>query len=216
MFIDDLPVGSPITLRILHGNKKMELVSIIRDKKRHDNADYHCCYVEPFTHKNKILKFDVGTLFAICDSIGDGKQYKYKLLQISLVRIGNVVYHRLVSQDNAKFLNRREAVRVPLNVTANLSTSVGNIIGKTRDISASGIAVLIGSARNVNVGDRVRCKFEKFYTTYNVSCKVVRIVRDGKTNRYLLGCEFERNYQDINLLVNDIRMQHRNNRGVKR
>lgn len=216
MFIDDLPIGSPITLQILHGNKKMELVSIIRDTTRHVNTDYHCCYVEPFTHENKILKFDAGILFAICDNIVDGKQYKYKLLQISLVRVGNVVYHQLVSKDYAKFLNRREALRVPLNVTANLSTRTGNVIGKTRDISASGIAIMIAGALNVNVGDRVRCKFEKFYTTYNVSCKIVRIVRDGKTNRYLLGCEFERNYQDINSLVNDIQMQHRKNRGVKR
>lgn len=211
MFIDELPVGSPVTLQITIDSKKFELVSIKRHNADLQEGNLHGILVEPFRHDGKLLKFDRGSFIAALDNIEDDKYYKFRLKAVTAVRHNNTVYHMLISKDDAKFVNRREAIRVPLATTISVQGST-NMTGRTKDISASGIAFVIDGLNAPEVGERLRCRFEKFYLTYNTSCKVVRCVKDKKNNCTLVGCEFERNYQNINELVNEIQMQNRPNR----
>lgn len=212
MFLDELPIGSPLELQINIDGKQISLASIIRSKAELSANGLHGVMVEPFRFEGRLLKFDKGTFSANIDNIEDGKYYKFTVKQITAVRHNNTVYHVIRSTDNAKFVNRRDAVRVPLSTSVNVNHDGQTFTAMSKDISATGIAMIVDDLNTPDVGARLRCKFDKFYKTYNTACRVVRCVKDKKGNRTLIGCEFERNYQDINELINEIQMQNRPNR----
>lgn len=212
MYIDELPIGSPIELEVNIEGKKLNLASIICHPADMYDKEDHGVLVEPFKFDGRLLKFDRGQLTVNADNIDDGKYYKYMVKEVTAVRHNNVVYHLIASNDDAKFVNRRDAVRVSLSTRASIQYDGHNVTATTKDISATGIAFILDDLNAPAVGTRLRCKFDKFYLTYNVTCKVVRCVKDKKGNRTLVGCEFERNYQNVNELINEIQMYNRPNR----
>ena len=205
MYIDEMPIGSPINVHIVSESNTYELVSIIRYKERPAGPN-HSCLIELFSRDDYSLPTNLNGCYVMVENIVDGKLYKYRVCAINPATYNQRDYLSLVSIDNVKFVNRRRDIRMPLFTEATLSCDKFSMMGTTKDISASGIAIVFKTPTPPNIGERVRCVFILNETKYSASCTIVRYMKDKKNGTILVGCEFDRNYRDINELVNNMQL----------
>lgn len=209
MKINNISEGSIINLVVSDSKNRKVTFTTTSVHLKDDITEEGQLAVTAIKSNNVLIKFDYGNCTAYIEDNADGKSYKYPLNGIYTVKDSNgVTYHVLCSDIDAKFINKREAVRVPLDSTLTLCYNGKSCFAKARDLSALGIAFYIDSMGSIDLGTELICKFEKFYCKYSIRCHVVRIVEQDN-GKFLVGCEFINSHQAVNELINDIQLQHR-------
>lgn len=215
MLLKDIPIGSHVFIEVKSGNSILEFQSEvcrdIIDKEEPENS----CYVRTFTSNDgRILNFDSIDVNAYITPLNSDVSYVFDIEQLTHVIDKESDAHLLVSINEGKIVNRRGAVRVPMQVKAIVSYIDKNKIayGITKDISASGIAIIIDEKDlEAEPGGTVKISFtgpDKI--RYSIRSKVVRLQYIDDSNMVLLGCQFDKEDSSICNLVNQIQIKMNN------
>lgn len=166
---------------------------------------------------NKIVSF-VGE-GVTCQIVGtkDNRPYLWEnviIPRVYLPNTGNI--HVLACDIDTESINRRENYRLWLGVDSTVQLGPNKTIQDAivKDISTSGIGIIISSEYNFNIGDTVNVKFrdENSYgkeVSFNLSATVVRVYELNDTTQ-IIGCKFEKYSSQIARFIYDKQQSRKN------
>ena len=207
MFINEIAAGSKVTLVVKDTKNKI----ILESEVLYDIVNEKCkLAVQAFKYNDTIIRFDYGSIKAYIDN-NDNKSYVFPISCIYSEKDKEIgTYHVLCCDQDVSFVNKRGAVRVPLNSNVKVITKSGCILAKPKDISHTGLSFYLDKDTDVSIGDNMTCEFEQLFIKCKVNCTITRLVQ-STNNKILVGCKLNTTYKNVCELVNSIQLQHRRN-----
>lgn len=199
MQIHGLEFGSDITVKLKHKNgTNIPLLSKVCDLTNEVFEAMNrlsCCTQVPFTMIDGCGSCDLANMrssgweVSVCATVAD-KYYEFELEDIKSLKLpsGRIVFI-VFDKDNVEYHERRGAYRLQLNVLGLLiSPSLREPIHiKVKDLSVTGIGVIIPNGVRCEKGDLVNISFRTDGVPQFVRGQVVRIAKDE--DGLLLGCK---------------------------
>ena len=211
MKLNELTIGSTAKIKVTKDKNSMEFDTIVADVCEKSLGIFSGLFVPLIRVDDKVLSFNNCTLEFLVVNAEDNREYKFHITQMSRQEYKGESYYILLSADDIKPINHREAVRVEycedciLQIGANKKALECFV----RDISVTGIsfAFPIGEFK-YRIGDAVSAQFKIGENPIKVSAQVVRSFIDDEAQREIIGCTLSRPYHPINKLV--YKLQTRN------
>lgn len=188
MFINEVASESAVELLVKNKEgREISLTSVVVAAL--DGDEHRMVLVEPFMHNGQVITFSSVMCQASITNAEDNKIYKFRLRAILKKEHEGKLYHCLVSNEEVDEENRRSAKRFGISAkgTVQLLGNTSTIKGYVRDISATGISVLI-SGSNLRIGDKITVSFihDMSGVKVKVDAQVVRCIQEEKGT--LFGC----------------------------
>ena len=230
--INELLPGSMISLTARKGDKSYRFESFVLEFQEEEDLDFiktlkgDYVIVEPIRVEDKMVKFSAeGVTYFL---IGNHKEKPYLFENVSIGKINLPLYgtaHILRSEVEGKRFNRRDYFRLWLGQHCNIAFrgSKAQHDAMVKDISSTGIGLIIKKEYEVSVGDEVEIQFnfEKYneqkedytFTLHTLKGEVVRIV-DKNEKANLVGCRITEGQEEVRKFV-AVRQRERNRVGRK-
>lgn len=201
MYINEIASGSEVSIEVKNKEGK-ELTLSAQIVGAYENAGLKMVLVEALRHEGQILVFNSVSCQAAITNADDSKVYRYKLQAVLKRELEGKVYHCLISNEDVAEENRRAAKRFGVSAKANIQVmGTTNVLkGYVRDISATGIAVLVGESK-IEVGDKIAVSFEHEVTGAQLRV-VAQIVRKAEQDKGILyGCLVQKHDAKYTMLL---------------
>lgn len=216
MFINELSAGTEVALEATDGTKQLSFptkvsnittqvdkdrLEILNKKRKEGNIIY--CICDPIREQECLVRFEGENVAMRLFLIQNENPYAWENVRIMNLRLpdyGSV--HIVVSSKRAIACNRRGNFRVWLGADGTLREpkSKDKIDVIVKDISESGVGLIIKEENDVERGKIYQLRFAEEEREYEVSVIVARVqqLEDG---RYNVGCRIRGNSDVIAKLV---------------
>ena len=199
MFIRELEIGSEITLVCGTGSDKRSFTTNVLKVAEEKNV----ILVEAFTYDGKLLNFDIEGITV--EFTQNGKAMVFQVDSVKPIKIKNNVYHSITSETDAKPVNRRGAVRIPMGVPCTMKYGPKRVPVNcfVHDLSYTGVSFTLKQPREVNVGDELNAVFHygENRVDFKVFATVVRTFIDDETGYQIVGAEFKSLTKEVQALI---------------
>ena len=211
MRLNELPVGSSVNIKVFINGEELEFESRLIARIDKPIGVYQGACIEVIKVDGKVITFNSAHTIATITSIEDNRMYKFHLAGITRQNIAGLDTMLILSTDDTKPINHREAVRVPLCEDCILKAGQNreSIDAVTRDVSCTGISFSFPHGNfKYSIGEEVSAQFYVGAKgPYNVTATIVRDMQEE--NRTIIGCSFSRIYPVINQLVNKLQVRNK-------
>jgi len=212
MYIDQIGVGSEVSIEAWIGSKKIEVKSEVIDMDPQLREllakKAKILPIKVLEEDDKVVTFPAGIVYKIYIS-HEGTPFLWTEVAIKLIhhpKTGEKM-HLIVSNQDAKQYNRREYYRLFLGYDGVAQIGANHKAFKVlvKDISATGVGFILdkNDMITVSIGDEVHLKFEDSFTNtkFDMITRIVRIVDEEEDNRALMGCQQEKYSESLNKYV---------------
>lgn len=200
MRIEEIEIGSQVTLEVCRGDHKMEFkTEVIRTIQG-------CVLTDTVTHNNHVLKFDTQQVKVNLISIDEGgnRLYIWENCVVRNIVNGGRKYHMIASPLDVKATNRREYFRVyaglPGKARLGNKQEVYDVVVK--DVSQKGFALIYHQEIEYDKNPLVVLLVNEESLSVNIMGRIVRR-EEIDDNHYLYGCRFEEDNPAIQKFVSD-------------
>lgn len=212
MTINEIASGSSITLEASLGSSKIEFESVLLAPLEKQNGAIFGAIIPIIKQSDKILTFNGVKVKAIVTNIDDNRVYNFNIVKFVRSTYEGGQCYIILSPDNIKPINHREAVRVPYCKECVLQVGEHKkaLECYVRDVSQTGISFsCAANSFKYKVGEEVSAQFKIDGNPVKISAKVVRGLTEKGTNRDVIGCSLNREYPVINKLVCKLQTRNR-------
>ena len=213
MILNELPDGSTLQLEVSKGKSKISFDSVISGVIDKPNQYGNIVYIPLLKSGDMVLRFENVKIVVIVKYSDDGREYKFNIAICYRGALDGEQYHFLCSPDDVKAINHREAVRVPFTESAIMSYNSGRPMEcYTKDISITGISL---SIRQTDLAIKnyshilISFEYPSSGIRYKLNATVVRVEPNEEKNVTVLGCVFDKEYSEVNQLVNKLQRNRR-------
>lgn len=214
MYIDEMPIGSEVTIQVYRGKENVDLVSEVvemdKDLRGLLSKKARFVPIKLIEEEGKVVSFPENLHYHTIISSGGSPLIWYEL-SIRYIQHPSTGerWHIILAEKEGKVYNRRENFRLFMgcNGTAVIGTSQKNLEVLIKDISAQGVGFVLSTqdCRNISIGDKVHLKFrdgvDANNTMFNIVTNVVRIDDMDSENRCLVGCMQDKYSDTINKYI---------------
>ena len=230
--INELLPGAMISLTARKGDKSYRFESFVLEFQEKEDLDYiktlkgDYVIVEPIRVEDKIVKFAAdGVSYFL---IGNHKEKPYLFEKVFVDKINLPLYgtaHIIRSEVEGKRFNRRDYFRLWLGQHCNIALrgSKAQHDAMVKDISSTGVGLIVKKEYEVNVGDAIEIQFnfEKYnehkedytFSLHTLLGEVVRVV-DKNEKANLVGCKLTEGQEEVSKFIAQ-RQRERNRVGRK-
>lgn len=192
MKASEIETGSTITLVATFQNKKLTFDSEVK------LVSGNIMLVPTIKYNNKTIGFNENFMIDI-HYTKDGKLYRFPDAQVSLVRYGSALFHKISIENEGTVYNRRGDYRVYIGRDMKISIDKAHyteaLTVMLKDISLSGFAFI--SKETYEIGSNVYLKYrdEKFYI--EVPGTIVRSDFNEHLNSNIYGCTIAESFPKL-------------------
>lgn len=178
MRINELPAECQLTITAYTENKKAELESEVIALSENDllyisailglTQYRYATAVSLFTNDKQVINFSAPNVQYDCIGIVDNLPYSWERVMIEKHDLPDAGTHHLVfSNSNAHSINRRKDFRLWLGKDCTLSYGSPSVSqhGTIKDISVTGIGIIVSSKVEISLGTRIKVQFSEVRTT---------------------------------------------------
>lgn len=225
MKINEIPYGNTVSLEIVTSAHTIELSTKVAELSDYEKKtitklniqkDLFCNTLEVIVKDGKSLGLSASDnmVYNIKCTIND-KYYVWNNVYVKTVKLpsGNV-YYLIMSALDVNMMNRRNAYRLWIGeeVTVTLGLSQDRIRGILKDISASGMGVIVADASDFHLERIVHVQYiDKEKTVFNLTGKVVSVTEISPA-KILIGCAFVGKSQAIERYVSQKQIERAKDR----
>ena len=204
--ITELAPGSIISLTARRGNKTYRFESFVLELSEKEDIDYagtlegDFIIVEPIRVDNKIIRFVTERINYYFIGHHKSKPYLFENIFVDKIRLPKYgVAHIIKADKEGKRFNRRSNFRVWLGQHCHIALrgSKAQHDAMIKDLSSTGIGLIIKKEYTVNIGDEIEVQFndEKYneqredyqFTLHTIKGEVVREF-DSNEKADIVGC----------------------------
>lgn len=204
MVISELKPGMPVSIEAARGVRTVEFATNII------SVEGLTIRVEPILQDGKLVGFDNGgiVLTLYIPNIQDGKLFKFVNVTVRSYKAGDGSLFQEVTcrTEEAKAANRRGACRVWVGETgvAQINDSAAKFPAIVKDISSTGVGLVIDDKSEVKAGDIIMLSFEdkEAHSHFTLGATVVRR-NEVDSNHIIYGCKFKQSSDAISKYVNE-------------
>lgn len=200
MRIEEIEIGSQVTLEVCQGSHKIEFkTEVVRTIDG-------CVLTDTVTHNNHVLKFDTQQVKVNLISVDEdaGKLYIWENCVVRNIINGGHKYHMIASPLDVKATNRREFFRVyaglPGKARLGNKQEVYDVVVK--DISQKGFAIIYHQSIEYDKNPLVVLLVNEEALSINIMGRIVRS-EEIDDKHFLYGCRFEEDNPMIRKFVSD-------------
>lgn len=180
---------------------KQDLIVLQKLKEKYQGFDF--CFLEPIYVEGKLVDFSSKEFVKNLVIIKEASPYawqKVAVFNMSLPKAGRV--HVVASARQELPHNRRGSFRIRILQPGELAIIDTEIVRSVvvNDISATGVGLMVKNMANIQVGSRINISFfdeGRFYLN-----ATVRRIKQLAVDRYIVGCEFDRQSESVAQYVN--------------
>ncbi|MCR5145372.1 MAG: PilZ domain-containing protein [Lachnospiraceae bacterium] len=110
----------------------------------------------------------------------NGQLYRFDNVIVPRASINNSTIQIIMGNHPGLKYNRRRAYRVSLGLEGMLQLENGQIATTVRDLSVSGVGIVVPKGLDIEVGQDVRVQFSDYIYVFDLKSQVVRISDMGK------------------------------------
>ena len=200
MFIRELEPNSEVQITCVVNTEKASLPTTVIGPYKQENA----VVIEALRHNGTLIKFDVGDI-SLEATTDKNTAVVFPISKIKPISVKGRAFHLIYSDVDAKPVNRRGAVRVPVGVKCTLKYGPKRLPVEcyVKDLSYTGVSFTIKENREVNIGDEINAVFTygDSRAVYKLFGTVVRANVDKKTGYLNVGAEFKSTSPNVQALV---------------
>jgi c-di-GMP-binding flagellar brake protein YcgR len=189
MKISDISKGADITVIASFQDKKIVFESTVM------LSSGNILLIPPIKHNNKTIGFNHNFMIDV-HYVEDGKLYRFPDVELSLVRYGHTLFHKITTDHDGTIYNRRGDYRLyigqDMHAIINRADGPVDIKVTLKDISLSGFAFI--SKEELDVGRTVRLKFVDDRFRLNLPAKIIRMDFNEHLNSTLYGCKISESF----------------------
>lgn len=214
MYINEMAVGSEVSIHVFRGKEKVDLVSEVVDidpqLKNMLAKKARFIPVKAIEKEGKVVSFPENLHYHTIISC-EGSPLIWYELSIRYIQHPSTgeKYHLIFSEKEGKVHNRRENYRLYMGCsgTAQVGDSKKTTEVLIKDISAQGVGFVMSAqdSKDISIGDKVHLKFrdgvEYNNTMFDLVTNVVRIDDMDNENRCLVGCMQDKYSDTINKYI---------------
>lgn len=214
MYINEMQIGSDVTIEAVDGNNRINLKSEVVEIDPQLHAILakraRILPIRLLEQDGMVVSFPKGIKYNVVIS-SDGNPFIWRELSIQMIthpKTGER-YHVILSEQEGHAFNRRENYRLFMGCdgTVQLNNSNKQYHVLVKDISAQGLGFLIDQddKLNLSIGQQVQVRFEdgvEFNNTkFDLATFIIRIVEIEEENKWLVGCKQEKFSDNLNRYV---------------
>ena len=190
MLIDDIVIGNNVEVEVkLQGhtmNFTSQVIMIIDDN----------LFISPVKSDDQTIGFNDNCLVSILYNL-DGRIYRWKDVELKLIRYDGFIYHVTVLKGKGQPYNRRKAYRLYLGMEMllflNLSQGPTALSVNVKDISELGVGFI--TSDEIELNKSFRLNFKDGPTRLTLEGTIIRKVYMQHLDSYIYGCKFyDKNY----------------------
>lgn len=204
MVIADIKPGMSVSLEAARGVRNVEFHTTVI------SAEGLNVRIEPIMQNGKLVGFDNGgiVLTLYVPNTQDGKLFKYMNVTVRSYKAadGTLFQEVTCKTEDAKVANRRGACRVWVGESgvAQINDNPAKFPAIVKDISSTGVGLVVDNKQQINVGDIVMLDFEdpSAHSHFTLGASVVRN-DEVDSNHVVYGCKFKQSSDAISKYVNE-------------
>lgn len=207
MLIQDLEIGSTVTIHVTDGDRAVQLSSttidlnkvdhkICKDAAKNYGYDAFAC-IQAVKARNCIVNFTGDNITCSITALKNKKPYLWKQVEITKVKLSEYgTVHLIMSNDDVKTFNRRGEFRLFLGQPGTCILGADHIAKSVfiKDISCSGIGMLFNKKDMdaVDINMHVKVHFSEVNDSevsesFELNAKIVQYLATGE-DKVLVGC----------------------------
>lgn len=208
--INEIPLEAIIEIEVKSNGRTMSFRSETVD------IDNFTVLVNPIKVNDKTIGFDENCIINLL-YISDGKLFVWNNIDIKLIKLDGVVYHKIIVKGEGKPYNRRSSYRMyigeDMSLYINTPTGSTAITVLVKDISESGVAFI--TKEDLSIGRTFRLKLKDHNRLINLSGIIIRKDYLEHLDSFLYGCKFNESNATLGYYIakkqNDLLKKNSNN-----
>lgn len=185
MQINEIPLGASIEIEVKCNGRTMTF------RSETVNIDNFTVLINPIKVNDKTIGFDDSCKINLL-YIFEGKVFIWSDIEMTLIKLNGVIYHKIVVTGEGKPYNRRSSFRMyigeDMSLYMNTPTGSTAITVLVKDISETGVAFI--TKEDLGIDRTFRLKLKDHNRIINLSGIIIRKEYLEHLDSFLYGCRF--------------------------